>query len=375
MVELTILLIIFWLPSILVIWKNILWDLYLWQVKEYRFDRMLSQLLSQEEDLKQSTVVYVSKIISFIIVVLYLFYPDSNILLIGIALTFLIFTFESLITIEKIIGRRLIRPKISFRNILILGLSLIMIVSPCIIVLYPSLLVQRELLITPETSNQSNEILNFIPFTIEDTTIKVFPAATLALLFSTLFVLVLDLSTPIYISFFVFLTEPFAQIKRRRIITAAKNKISGLENLKVIGITGSYGKTTTKEMLYQILKEQYKVVKTPKNYKSAVGVAISVNTLLKKDTEVFIAEMGAYTVNEVKDATDIVKPDISIVTGIDSQHISLFGSQENILRAKFEIIEYAKKNAVAILNGDNPYTLKMADMTIKEKLIYFTSNG
>lgn len=373
MTELVLLLIFFWIPAQLVIWRNILWDLYIWQIKEYRFDRMISHILSQEEDLRQSKVIYALKVLSLATIVLYFFLPQLDFLLLSIALTFGLFFYESIITTEQALGKKLIRPKVSVRNIMILVASIGFLLIPFAIVMYftLSLNVQyTEIINDFDLAKELSEV-SLIPYTQGD--IKVYPAATTALVFSTTFALMSDLLTPLVVSFFVFLTQPFALLKRRSIIEKGIQKINSVKNLKIIGITGSYGKTTTKELLSQILEKKFNVAKTLQNYNSAVGVAISAQKQIKSDTEIFVAEMGAYTVNEVKDATDVAKPDISIVTGIDSQHITLFKSTENIMKSKFEIIENAKDDAVAILNGDNEYTMRMAEMTSKKKIIYFTA--
>lgn len=369
MLGIALIIIFFWFPITLVIWKNVLWDLYLWQVKEYRFDRMISHLLNQEEDLKQSTPIYVTKLTSLAALLAYLFF-QYDILLVFTAVLFAVYVYEGLLSLQQTFGGRLIRPKISFRNILVLFLTLTSIIIPFAIILYPALLIYRGQLDAPIST--ISPAMDLFPRVLENG-IKVFPAATLAILFSALFGVMLDLITPIIVSFWVGATEPIAIFKRGRQIAKAKKIISSNPKLKIIGITGSYGKTTTKELVAQILESKFNVAKTPQNYNSAVGVAISVIQNVKKDTEIFVAEMGAYTKNEVKNATDVVKPDISIVTGIDSQHITLFGSIENTLKAKFEIIDNAKETAKAILNGDNEYCLRMAEMTSKDKIIYFTA--
>jgi UDP-N-acetylmuramoyl-tripeptide--D-alanyl-D-alanine ligase len=136
--------------------------------------------------------------------------------------------------------------------------------------------------------------------------------------------------------------------------------------LKIIGITGSYGKSTTKEILKLILSERYKTYATPENVNTDIGVA---NTILKNVSiiaDVFIVEMGAYKKGEIKAICEITPPDISIITGINEQHLSLFGTIQNTLQAKYEIVEYAKKDSVVILNGDCEALIPLAS-DIKSK--------
>jgi UDP-N-acetylmuramyl pentapeptide synthase len=93
-------------------------------------------------------------------------------------------------------------------------------------------------------------------------------------------------------------------------------------------ITGSYGKTSTKEFLYAILSEKYKVVKTEGNNNTNIGVAYTVLNKVSDDYDYFICEMGAYKIGEIAEICGIVKPEIGILTGINEQHIDLFGSIE-----------------------------------------------
>ncbi len=367
------LLIFFWIPAFIVIVKNIFWDLYLWQVKEYRLDRMLSHLLNQEEDAKQSIPIYAGKVFSFLSLVVYLL-TRNNFFLFPIVIIFFLYIVESMFSIQLSVGKKLIRPKVSVRNIIVFGLSVAVIAIPFLLILYFILVVYSKVgTDLPSTSGIKQTIDVVKDLAPEESgNLTIYPIATIVLLGSSFFAVAFDLITPIIVSTWVFFTEPLSQVRRMLIINKAKQKINSMKKLKVIGITGSFGKTTTKEIIYEILKEKYSVVKTPKNYNSAVGVAIAVDKFIKKNTDIFIAEMGAYTKNEVKKATDVAKPDISIVTGIDSQHVSLFGSKENILKAKYEIIDNAKDNAHVILNADNEYTLRMASMTDKDTLMYFT---
>jgi len=370
MLEIIILISLFWLPAIVVVWRNILWDLYLWQIKEYRINKMISHLLFQEEDPKYSTPIYIIKVISLILLLLYLLDLRQNFLLVCIVIVFIVYIVEFLINLQLSIGKRLILPEISVRSLLVLSLSFITILIPLSVILYFQTSIYLYIGSNSFIAIEMGNTINLLPREVGD--IIVFPSITIALLFSTIFMLVTDLVTPIIVSIYVFATEPFAFIKRYFLIRKAKAKVAQLKNLKIVGITGSFGKTVTKEMLYQLLKKYFRVAQTLQNYNSAVGIAKAVLKEIKINTQVFIAEMGAYDKVEVKKSTDIVKPDISIITGIDNQHLTLFGSIDNIIKAKFEIIRNAKKNTKVILNGDNEYCIRIAGMTDREKLIYFT---
>jgi UDP-N-acetylmuramoyl-tripeptide--D-alanyl-D-alanine ligase len=170
-----------------------------------------------------------------------------------------------------------------------------------------------------------------------------------------LLLLFLYLITPILITVIILFTNPFFNFQKRRLIKKASLKTRGLKKVKVIGITGSYGKTSTKEFLYAILSQKYKVVRTTGNNNTNIGVAYTVLNKVNDEYDYFICEMGAYKIGEIAEICNIVKPEIGILTGINEQHLDLFGSIENTVKAKFELIEVLDKEGVAILNGDNKY--------------------
>jgi len=163
--------------------------------------------------------------------------------------------------------------------------------------------------------------------------------------------LLIYIANPLIISLAVLLTNPLSNFQKKRIIKKAAEKMRGLRKIKVIGITGSYGKTSTKEFLHAILSRKYKVVKTEGNNNTNIGVAYTVLNRVSDDYDYFICEMGAYKREEIKEICDIVRPEIGILTGINEQHIDLFGSQENIVKAKFELIEALPEDGLAVINN------------------------
>jgi len=158
------------------------------------------------------------------------------------------------------------------------------------------------------------------------------------------------------IAYFLFL--PYEQYKKNEIKSQTENKITSFKNLKVIGITGSYGKTSVKEFLYQILKTEHKVLKTPESYNTPYGIAQVVDLELDANYEYFICEMGAYRVGEIKEICDMVHPTYGILTGINEQHLETFGSLENTTKGKFELIDSLPKDGFGIVNIDNKRILE-----------------
>lgn len=145
----------------------------------------------------------------------------------------------------------------------------------------------------------------------------------------------------------------------------AKHKLRGMTNLKIIGITGSYGKTSSKNILSDILNVKYNALATPKNLNTDYGLMMTINNYLDIFTDVFIAEMGAYVRGEIKSLCDFVKPKYGILTTIGTAHLESFGSEENIVKAKFELIESLPSDGFAILNGDDS---KQVSYKLKNKV-------
>jgi len=187
--------------------------------------------------------------------------------------------------------------------------------------------------------------------------------------FTALFLL-FDILAPIILSFLVLLFQPIAVILRNRLIGKAKKKREQFPNLLVIGITGSYGKTSTKEFLATILSEKFNVLKTKEHQNSEVGVSQCILEELDSGHQIFICEMGAYNRGGIKLLCDIAKPKIGVLTGINEQHMATFGSQENIIKAKYELIESLPKDGTAFFNGKNKYCVDLYNKTQIKKYLY-----
>lgn len=131
--------------------------------------------------------------------------------------------------------------------------------------------------------------------------------------------------------------------------------LASMPGLKVIGITGSYGKTSTKHYLNRILSEHFDVMMTPGSYNTTLGVIRTVREYLKPYNEVFIVEMGAKQPGDIKEICDLVHPSVGIVTAVGPQHLESFKSIENVQRTKFELIDALPADGLAVVNDDFPY--------------------
>ena len=282
--------------------QRIFYSLYFWQIKEYRLDRFL------EEVKRKKSFIFPKVAFLALFLFLFLFFLDSDFpKLYFIASFYFILGIRSL---YFLIARKWRLPKFTKKMLLLYAL--------CSLLLF-----------------------FFVLYFIE------FEFISFLLIFEVLF--------PVFIFACVeFLQVPVFLIKKQ-ISRKAREKRKQFKDLIVIGITGSYGKTSTKEFLNVILSQKYKVLKTEGNNNTEIGVAQTVLRKLKKEHQIFICEMAAYRIGEIKTICEIVKPKIGILTGINEQHMALFGSQENIVKAKFELIESLPADGIAFFNGNNKF--------------------
>lgn len=160
------------------------------------------------------------------------------------------------------------------------------------------------------------------------------------------------------------LLKPVELFLKRRQVEQAK-AIMAAADVKVIGITGSFGKTSTKEFLYHILSSKYRILKTPKSFNTPLGISQVVRGNLGGTTtyDYFIVEMGAYLPGNIKDLCDIVHPDYGLLTAIGPAHLERFGSIDAILDTKMELIESLPAEGVAVFNADYPRLVQRAAKT------------
>lgn len=187
----------------------------------------------------------------------------------------------------------------------------------------------------------------------------------LALQLATLIMLL-----PLLAAAVVGLVNMVTAARKRQIIARAARARRQMRDLTVIGITGSYGKTSTKYFLQQLLPE---AVVTPEHVNSEIAVA---GDLLRRGklAGTYVVEMGAYRRGEIAALARMTKPRVGVITAIGNQHLDLFGSQENILLAKWELIEGLAGDGIAVLNADDPWLVKKA----KEhpgKIIWYGGQG
>lgn len=139
--------------------------------------------------------------------------------------------------------------------------------------------------------------------------------------------------------------------------------------IPVIGITGSNGKTTTKDLTAAVLSQKYSTVRTEANYNNEIGLPATLLNITP-ETEVAIVEMGMRGLGQIQKLAGVARPNMAIITNAGFTHLELLGSRENIAKAKAELVEALPADGVAILNGDDEYVRPMSSLT-RARTVYF----
>ncbi len=295
--------------------KYILFWLYLWQLKEYHIGRFLDHFKTDKGKKLILNPILFAKVILAV-----LFLANNYLFSFSFLLLFLVYLLESAVFLKSILAKQIKKPIKTNKTLFLISVSF----AVSIIFLW-------------NISQSANEA--FVLFSL----------------------LIFDIFTPLIVSAVVFIFQPFFVFARNNILMKASQKVNSLKNLTVVGITGSYGKTSTKEFLTTILSKKFKVVSTREHQNSEIGIAKCILNDLNSEHQIFIAEMGAYKKGGIKMLCDMIKPKIGIVTGVNEQHLALFGSLENLLSAEGgrELAQAIPKNGLLVLNGENKYCLDL----------------
>ncbi len=161
--------------------------------------------------------------------------------------------------------------------------------------------------------------------------------------------------------------SPIEKSIQKKYYNMAQKKLKENSNLKVIGITGSYGKTSTKHILGTILSQKYNTIITPESYNTTMGVVRTINEKLNNTHQVFVCEMGAKNVGDIKEICDLVKPKYGMLTAIGPQHLETFKTIENVKKTKLELIDSLPEDGKAFVNyeDENIKEIKFKENTIK----------
>ena len=276
---------------------------YLWQLKEYRVDRLRDFFSTKvgQSYWKRYSIAWRSAL-----ALIALLWPVNSVLVLKYALI-TVFAIDALRGLRAINERRLQRPVFTAKAIVVIGASL--------------LIEAGAFLFTRDWS-------------------LIFLLLILRFFIISLVVQALWLPT---------------NLLKRWYIYRASVALKRYPKLVVIGVTGSYGKTSVKTFLGQILGSKFRVVTTPKHVNTEIGVARFILSQALRGAEIFVVEMGAYREGEIKKIARMVQPTIGILTAINAQHAALFGGIAKIQQAKYELLRALPKNGLAVVNSDNSY--------------------
>ncbi len=174
----------------------------------------------------------------------------------------------------------------------------------------------------------------------------------------------------------------FPIIPSGKALITVENSLKALQSLAkawcselrppVIGITGSSGKTTTKDMVATVLAQKYKVHCNKENFNNEIGLPLTILNA-PKQTELMVLEMGMRGLGQIKELCDICKPSLGLITNIGTTHMELLGSQEKIAQAKWELIDSLGENGTAILNTEDFFSVQLANLSSLQKMFYGTT--
>lgn len=319
---------LFYVTSLLVfsfiIFNSLFW-LSLFQSKDYRIDRLLIHLreTSQGKELLWGKI-HIIKIILFILYFISIFY--LNIFIIYPFAIFCVYLYSFIKNYQNLLQKKIVFPNFTFKIIII-----------CVGIF----LVELGIFLLP--------------------------------LFDKFFwLLFMDTITPLIVLLFIFVFSIPTDFYRDEIINRAIRKINRQNNLVSIGVVGSYGKTSTKNFMYDVLSYKYNVFKTDNNNNTAIGIARSILKKLSQKKQIAVIEMEAYKKKEIGDMCEMVHPSIGVITGISDNHISLFKNITNIMNAQYELIESLPRNGIAIFNGNSKNALTLYKKTKRKKILFTT---
>ena len=177
----------------------------------------------------------------------------------------------------------------------------------------------------------------------------------------------------IFVYIVALITTPIENSINKRFCRKASNKLKDVTDLKVIGITGSFGKTSTKHVINTILSQKYNCLMTPASFNTTMGVVKTINDELKPIHNSFICEMGAKYIGDIKEICDIVHPEFAVITAVGPQHLDTFKTIENVAKTKFELVDSLDdEKGLAFVNWEDENIRKVK---INKKFVKYGLNS
>lgn len=301
-----IFIVLYWAITIAYIIRTVRMTIYyvfLWQLREYRMDRMLAHIKSP---LGRKVLIGTSEQVKWFSFLLFIF---------SLPVLYFVWLVEAAIYIKELFTRGWHWPTMTPKAMAIIGLTLALSSLPLLTGTFVGVLLLGPFM---------DRLLFYIA------------------------------------AFFTGMLQIPTFVWREWVFWRAGQKRGNLRNLQVIGITGSYGKTSTKEYLATILKEKFHSIKTPESKNADIGIAQWFLSEAAEDVEIAVVEIGILKQGEMQRICRMIRPDIAVVTGIGDQHIELFGSYEAIKLAKYELVESLPRAGAVLVNGNNAHSIDMA---------------
>lgn len=172
---------------------------------------------------------------------------------------------------------------------------------------------------------------------------------------------VADLGAPLWVALAAALMHPVETSIQEGFKRQARRRLRERPNLTVVGVTGSYGKTSTKFILAELLRQKYNVYATPSSYNTPMGMCLAINEHLKPEHQVLVLEYGIRYPGDMDTLCDIAEPDVSVVTTVGIAHLDTMGSQDAIASEKGRLVDRTPAGGTTVLNADNTWVRGMAD--------------
>lgn len=180
---------------------------------------------------------------------------------------------------------------------------------------------------------------------------------------------------PLLVALANWLNGPVEKAVAGRYVEDARRRLAAMPELTVIGVTGSFGKTSTKYFLHTLLSTKYNVLMTPGNYNTTLGVVRTVREQLSPTHQIFLCEMGARHPGDIKEICQLVRPRYGVITAVGEQHLESFGSVENIANTKFELYDAVPPEGKVFLNFDNPIIRQKAESKGGKQIVRYGLEG
>lgn len=316
---------IFFLPIFFTSIYRLVQNLTLWQSKEYRFERILSHIIW---DIDHNSKTFYVLCIKFIIFSLILTFTSSlTISAIAIIAIYTIWIFELFEYLYNIFHYRTFGINSSIRNLSILGIYSIILTTIFFTI-------SVAFTVFPRVESSTINLGNYI--TANNEGIAVFPDSIILLIIFSVIGLTLDIATPFITAMLVFFTSPLGRLRKLFNIYNLKRKLKLIPNVKIVGITGSFGKSTLIKYIDE-LTDKKQIVIINMDYTSVSALSAEISKLITKETKVIIFEFEGYVSGEIKEIIQILKPNLIALTDIGFNHVSGFESHEDLINSFREI--------------------------------------